>query len=575
MSNIIINGVTYNNVDSITVNNTNGGTTKYTKGDKPDQQKTVNPTTTQQSVVADSGYELTEVIVNAVTSDIDENIKPENIKEGVAILGVAGTIQQITGSPKFAELVDGSISNLESEDLTDIITIRDKAFIGAINLTSAVIPSNVATIGDNAFSGCINLQTVILANGIQTIGVSAFEDTAISVLNIPSSVQSIGANAFAGTNITEIDMSNHPIPPSVTSTTFPSSLTTIKVAYRDYETYLSAWADYADKIVRLPAIPSTITVITNNYLGELVSGAVVTIEGNGQVYTGTTDSLGVFVQGDLQPATYTISVADVEGFKTPETSEVVVEEDTQNSVTVTYLEKPALLPFEDADLDYILNVGEQIVSNNMTSEDIFLVFGWKAGDSKIVTNDSGAEVAIQIMGFNHDVQENGTKTAFTFRRKNIAVTQRFYSSYTNGDNYFYSQVAPVANDISYLPSDWQNVVKSVQKTVCINAWTSSIETKTVKGFIPSLAEIKKPSVIGSPYVNEGTQYEYWKDETSTSLVGGSESFIMTNASGKAVDWWTRTKPEQKDGDFFGIRDNGKIMYGDLTQYYGVCQMFCV
>lgn len=60
--------------------------------DKPDQNKTVVPTTSEQIVVADTGYELAQVTVEAVDSDIDNNIVPENIKEGITILGVQGNL---------------------------------------------------------------------------------------------------------------------------------------------------------------------------------------------------------------------------------------------------------------------------------------------------------------------------------------------------------------------------------------------------------------------------------------------------------------------------------------------------
>ena len=200
-----------------------------------------------------------------------------------------------TGSSKFGELVDGSIVSIEESDISSITKIRDYAFAYCNNLKTVFIPNNIVSIGANAFYSC--------------------------------------------TKLTEITMESL-TPPSVTNTTFPSTISAIYVKYGAYESYLTKWSAYANKIVRLPAIPSTITVTVNNYLGELVSGAKVTISGNGQTYVGNTNEQGVFVQGDLQPATYTISVADLDGFKTPNNIEVIVNENTKNVATVTYLEKP-------------------------------------------------------------------------------------------------------------------------------------------------------------------------------------------------------------------------------------------
>lgn len=53
---------------------------------------TVTPTTLNQSVTPDSGYDgLGRVDINAVTSSIDPNILAENIKKNINILGVTGT----------------------------------------------------------------------------------------------------------------------------------------------------------------------------------------------------------------------------------------------------------------------------------------------------------------------------------------------------------------------------------------------------------------------------------------------------------------------------------------------------
>ena len=59
------------------------------------QDKTVTPSTTEQTVNCDSGYVgIRSVTVNPVTSDIDSNIKPENIAKGVSILGVDGIVEK-------------------------------------------------------------------------------------------------------------------------------------------------------------------------------------------------------------------------------------------------------------------------------------------------------------------------------------------------------------------------------------------------------------------------------------------------------------------------------------------------
>ncbi len=50
---------------------------------------TINPSTAEQ--LFDSGY-YAGLVINPVSSNIDENIKPENIRKGTTILGVTGTL---------------------------------------------------------------------------------------------------------------------------------------------------------------------------------------------------------------------------------------------------------------------------------------------------------------------------------------------------------------------------------------------------------------------------------------------------------------------------------------------------
>lgn len=55
------------------------------------QNKTVDPSTSEQTIKADTGKTLGTVTVNAVTAAIDANITAGNIKSGVTILGVTGS----------------------------------------------------------------------------------------------------------------------------------------------------------------------------------------------------------------------------------------------------------------------------------------------------------------------------------------------------------------------------------------------------------------------------------------------------------------------------------------------------
>jgi hypothetical protein len=74
--------------------------------DKPDQTKTATPTTSQQVIEPDTGYELASVTINPVTSSIDANIQARNIKKDVTILGVTGTLESGDTGVKLFDTVE-------------------------------------------------------------------------------------------------------------------------------------------------------------------------------------------------------------------------------------------------------------------------------------------------------------------------------------------------------------------------------------------------------------------------------------------------------------------------------------
>lgn len=115
----------------------------YAGGSPNLQNKTVTPTTSQQSVQADSGYDgLDTVTVDAVTSSIDNNIQAGNIKNGVVILGVTGSYaggggnyQQKTVTPSNAQQV---VQPDQGYDALSQVTVNTDQNLVANNIKQGV-----------------------------------------------------------------------------------------------------------------------------------------------------------------------------------------------------------------------------------------------------------------------------------------------------------------------------------------------------------------------------------------------------------------------------------------------------
>ena len=474
-------------------------------------------------------------------------------------LGGAGT--------KFGELVGGTIEQVESSDLQNVTTIKSGAFENSANLKTAEIPSNVTSIGDNAFSGCSNLTSLTIDEGVETIGANAFNginsevtlpstltsvgegafanNSAITSIDIPASLTALPENMLSGCdNLTDVNM-EATTPPSVTSTTFPQSAN-INVSYGSYDDYVGSWGDYTDTITRLPAKPSTIIVTVNNYLGELVSGASITISGsNGETYAGTTDSAGVFTQGDLQPATYTISVADLEGFKTPESLQVVVAEDTQNSVTVTYLEKPAVNPvFGQNTPEQIDMVSAEISAKNMTSEQVASTYGWNIGDTIDMTLTDNTILTWRIVAFNHYNKSDGSgKAGISFEMTQTYLAARW--NYGDGTYGGYETSRHRTVDINgglglapLVPSEWTSVIKFVNVNSSNGGGTKYTKMNTLSDqfYALSVIEVGGEPTIAAGGDLEGSTYEYYltdadvKRKKTRKVTGASGSWLLRSCA---------------------------------------------
>ena len=146
------------------------------------QDKTITPTVEEQIVFPDDNYNgLNKVTVNAVTNEIDENIKSENIKNGVDILGVTGNFVGSKYAPRYISFyaykgreLDEEIANLDTSNVTSMY-----GMFGSCNkLTTLDLSSfNTSNVTDMSgmFNNCQKLTDLDLS-GFNTSNVTNMSD---------------------------------------------------------------------------------------------------------------------------------------------------------------------------------------------------------------------------------------------------------------------------------------------------------------------------------------------------------------------------------------------------------------
>lgn len=170
------------------------------------------------------------------------------------------------------------VSAFQGTKLSDYSFIQNITSMGSAAFKNSSIDKLVlgqlTAIPDEAFMGCNSLTEVSLGS-VKTIGQSAFKDNTQltkstgaddGVLEVPATVTAIGEDAFAGTSITKVKALPD-TPPTITSTTFPSAMTTVQVpVISSVDRYKGAevWKNY------------TIESLSNGAHGDVLT---VTIDG--------------------------------------------------------------------------------------------------------------------------------------------------------------------------------------------------------------------------------------------------------------------------------------------------------
>lgn len=244
------------------------------------QTKTITPSTSQQTVSPDSGYDgLSSVIIEG-----DSDLVSSNIKSGVNIFGVTGSYEGSGGSGGSSG-DDTVLKSYITRTLTSIdfpsgiTTIGAGAFSYCTGLTSVTIPTGVTKIDQSSFTYCSNLTSITIPAGVTLIGASAFERcTSLTSIELPSEVITINGYAFRYcTNLVTVSLPSglkniyayaFQNCTNLVMSTLPSTLTSI-----------SAGLFNACSSIETFTIPSGITSVNSQAFYKCTGLTTVTFEG--------------------------------------------------------------------------------------------------------------------------------------------------------------------------------------------------------------------------------------------------------------------------------------------------------
>ena len=177
--------------------------------DVNNQNKTVSPSTSSQTVEADSGYSgLGTVTVNAVTAAIDSNIQSANILSGVTILGVEGSDAGYDAGYSAGES-DGEAAGYQNG--YDAGYTDGQAACPAPALTSlSVTPSTSAQSfdpADEGYEGFDSVSVSAVTSAIDQNIVAGNIKSGVTILGVQGTVQE-GITPSGNINITNTSSTN-------------------------------------------------------------------------------------------------------------------------------------------------------------------------------------------------------------------------------------------------------------------------------------------------------------------------------------------------------------------------------
>lgn len=124
------------------------------------------------------GFPMAEITINGKAQTFASGVEI-SVEDAIAeAIENAAELAPVHGRNigKLAMLVEGTISEINENDLVGIQNVMNYAFYNCDSLTNIVIPNGVKSVGGYAFANCEKLAKVVLPDSIKNIDGRAFTD---------------------------------------------------------------------------------------------------------------------------------------------------------------------------------------------------------------------------------------------------------------------------------------------------------------------------------------------------------------------------------------------------------------
>jgi len=285
--------------------------------DKPDQTKTATPTTSQQVIEPDTGYELASVTINPVTAAIDANIVAGNIAPGITILGVSGTYTSDANATA-SDILVGKTAYINGVKVTGIAVAEDGVqLINDISELPATANEGDIRVHVNAvmteFYGIYKYHNnewveCVFTNTIAGDNYNLAEDKTELILGASNSYNITFTQGVTNVSITKSGTSYNYTTNSSTSYTavLPNGTYTISYTINGTNSDVTKILDGTNLNITIDAVPTTVTIPANTMfyvdcasLGTQIAAAATETQLNETILTDTSDIASIRVGNNI------------------------------------------------------------------------------------------------------------------------------------------------------------------------------------------------------------------------------------------------------------------------------------